>query len=818
MTTFTIIDFCEKYAIKWFPISLTVVRQTDYNEGSKTIENINHPFYKGITQKETPTYKPIMTDFNFLSEDALKQRQSLLYMPGMIQKYNLNCIAMDTSEYYHIDVDAKDHDEQYDEMRAIYPSFPSMRKPYGFHIVCRSSDQWKPSKNRLQFKDDKGVELLCGQWSFCPFYIDNHEADICELEDMENLLVIEPVKIPKSPTTITQGINSDDDAPTRNVRQQNKTIKYEEIEAHCDNLSVDKYLTTGKYDVWICIVWSLRSLGDDYLPIAEKLAKRCGRDIKTYVETYWRNYNSSKGVNIGTLFYYSKKSDPIRYRELKMEFSSSIEQKIYRELNLDNMIKTACESDFADIFYNTFKDELMLIRANLYIYFENEWRIEAANKAEGILLKVVNEWTKTYMGCCFTYMGQQKALVVDNPDLLKEYAELDKGLLKTTQGIKRINFCRNVAAFVKSKLSCVFYKKEFDIGVQDHYNLHFKNGVLEIKNNIFRDRCYYDYVTQWLDYDYIKPNMIKKEVSSDVEDFYNKIQPDEEQRRFTLEYLALCLTANVSHQKFKMNVGYSAQNGKSTEIAIHEKVLPIYTKKLKGDTFVLGYAKRHKHIISLLSNPIRMAYVEELPEKKLDIEFVKDFVDGRKLECEVMFGTEEQHSIQAKLMTCSNNDFNGKTDEGIKRRGLIQHYTCKFLEDDGINVLDDSKHIYKKIKGYEDKFDCPYYKSAYIHLLMKYVGVFNPPDLNTRKFVEICEENDTFKNKLYDAYVFTGSETDCVFWKDICLLFGSQSGKEDRKMISNDMNRLNVKYNKDYSFGVGRKGGYVGLKEIFERS
>ena len=57
MTTFTMIDFCEKHAIKWFPISLTIVRQTDDNEGSKTLNNINHPLYKGVTQKGTPTYK-----------------------------------------------------------------------------------------------------------------------------------------------------------------------------------------------------------------------------------------------------------------------------------------------------------------------------------------------------------------------------------------------------------------------------------------------------------------------------------------------------------------------------------------------------------------------------------------------------------------------------------------------------------------------------------------------------------------------------------------------------------------------------------------
>jgi hypothetical protein len=622
---------------------------------------------------------------------------------------------------------------------------------------------------------------------------------------------------PKSPTTVIESV-SDDEQKIMEINLKYKPkpkphdINYNKIQEHANNISVDKFMTTGKYDFWKRIMWALRSLDDDdYKDIAITLAKKCGRDIDKYVTPYWNNYNFGKGVNIGTLLHYSKESNLIKYNELNIKYSSSVKQKIFKDLNLENMIKSACESDFATIFYNTFKHELVLNDKNIYVYYKNEWRIEPKNESN-ILLSLINDWTIEYLRCCFTYLGLQKAEAINNTDLLKEYAELDKTLMKTTQGIKRMNFCKNVSGFVKAKLATVFDKKIFDIGEEDHYNLHFKNGVYDIKNKIFRERCYYDYVTMFLNYDYIPSCNIDNKIKLFVEDFYKKIQPNAEQRRFTLEYLALCLTANMGHQKFKMNVGYTASNGKSTEIAIHEKVLPIYTKKLNKDTFVLGYSKRHKHIISLLNNPIRLAYVEELPEKKLDIEFVKDFVDGRKLECEVMFGTENISTIQAKLMTCSNNDFNGKTDEGIKRRGLIQHYQSKFLTDDGINVFDDDKHIYKKIKGYEEIFDDAMYKNAYIHLLLQYVNNFEPPKLNADKFEEICEENDTFKNKLFDEYNFTGLEEDKIYWKDIATLFGAVYGKEDRKMISNDMKRLNIQYNPNISFGRGKKGGYIGLK------
>ena len=444
--------------------------------------------------------------------------------------------------------------------------------------------------------------------------------------------------------------------------------KYEEIKDHVENISEAKYLKTGKYDDWIHIMWALRSLEDnDYKAIAIDLAKRCGRDKTQYVDTYWNNYSSAKGWTVATIFHYSKMSDEKAYNALKIKYGSSSSKTIYSNLTIGNMMKFASESDFADVFYNQFKNNLVLDGANLYLYYNNKWRMENEAKPN-ILINMIDNWVKEYMKCCFNFIGSSKAEAIDDKDKLAELTKIDKDLLKMNMGIKKVNFCKNVACFLKSKMAVVFDKKPFDIGEQDHYNINFKNGVYEMKTGIFRDRCYYDYITKWLDYDYMETTTIPQSIHDDVLDFFQKIQPNEEQRNFTLGYLSYALTGNIDKQKFKMNVGYSAQNGKSTEMGIHDMCFPIYTKKLNRETFELGYTKRHKHIIDLLNNPIRLAYVEELSEKKQDIEFLKDFIDAKKITCEVVFGTDDVKKIQAKLMTCSNHDFNGKTDEGIKRR------------------------------------------------------------------------------------------------------------------------------------------------------
>jgi len=615
--------------------------------------------------------------------------------------------------------------------------------------------------------------------------------------------------IPKSPTTITEGIISDEELP---IGKQNNSVDYNEILEHANNIDM-KYLCSGQYSNWIKIVWALRSSNDiSYKNIAIKLAKRCGRDIKTYVDTYWDNY-TDKGINMGTIFYYSLESNKSQYLKIKIKYSPSVDKQIFDNLTLDNMIKSANESDFADIYYETYKKNLVANEDKIYIYYNNEWRMEDENKPH-ILLNNINEWLKSYIKCCFTFLGQQKADAIDDKEEMKKLKELDDLIIKVNNGIKRVNFCKNVLTFIRSKLAVVFNKPVFDVGEQDHNNIHFNNGVYEMKNKLFRWRCYFDYVTKWLDYDYIPVENIDENIKNKVMEFFEKTQPDKTQRDFTLGYLSYCLSGCIDKQKFKMNVGYSASNGKSTEMGIHDMCFPIYTKKLVSDTFVLGYAKRHKHIIELLNNPIRLAYVEELPEKKLDIEFLKDFVDAKKISCEVMFGTDQVKKIQAKLMTCSNHDFHGKTDEGIKRRGMIQHYNSRFLKDDGNNEFSDEKHIYKRVDGFEKQFICPYFKNAYFHLLLKYYDNLVVPKINEDKFKEVCDDNDYFKNKLLEVYEITEDYECKVYWKDIAYLFGQQVNKEDRKALDGDMKRLDIPYSKDETIGRGKKGCYLGLKKI----
>lgn len=102
--------------------------------------------------------------------------------------------------------------------------------------------------------------------------------------------------------------------------QTNTSIKYDEIEAHANNISF-KYI--DQYPHWIKIIWGFKSLGNDYMELARFISKKSPKYTEDGFDISWDN-NDIKTGNIGIIFNYSKLSDPIKYKELKIQWTEPI--------------------------------------------------------------------------------------------------------------------------------------------------------------------------------------------------------------------------------------------------------------------------------------------------------------------------------------------------------------------------------------------------------------------------------------------------------------------------------------------------------------
>lgn len=704
-------------------------------------------------------------------------------------------------------------------------------------LKSQTNGGWKNASDNINFTD--GEILTRMTWEYKDGEVFNYNGIIPTLNwgDVKNYLTpmeqnkwnmrcdmeytpLATKKVHKKNNTVVVETEQHTQPKKKQKKEKDHEDEYLKTLDHADNISLD-YIKEGKYSTWITLVWALRSVNDDdYIDIAYHLADRCGRDRKTYVDDYWTKY-TEKGLNLGTFYHYSKMSNYKKYNEINYKYAPNMEQKLKDLIDIQTLDKTVNESDCATYFHNFYKTDLVLDRTanKLYIYYDNEWRAEDA-KEPLILYNQISKYFDTFIKICWLKYGEEQYRVaqIENDKMRKAeqdtLKELHRAISCLTKKVKGISFNKNVGTFVKTKLAVCFNNKIFDVGVQDHYNINFKNGVYDMKEKIFRQRCYFDYITTWLDYDYIEPENIPKEATGFVDEFFKKLQPEKEQRDFQLAWLSYCLTGSVDKQLFKMNIGV-ASNGKSAEMSIHQKCFPIYIKKLNAETFDKNYTKRHKHIADLLNKPIRIAYIEELSQKKLDVDFLKDFVDAKQINCEIMFGTDETKAIQAKLQTNSNHTFNAKTDDGLKRRGLIQKYNSLFQKKEDWDG-DVENHHYLRVDGIDKPFENVEYKNAYFHLLLQYTDKLTIPKSCVENFQEVCDDNDLFKIKFEETFDITGNVNDVVNWKEIArLVGGAKEGKEERNKISNDMERMKIKYDKEKKKDRV-KGCYIGIKNIAE--
>jgi phage/plasmid-associated DNA primase len=748
-----ICDFCDRYGIKYFGISLKI------GNGKKTPEYV--PLYKAT---------PKMTDFKTLSLEQLKERQENVEL--------FDYIAMDTSEYHHIDIDYKDG-EEYDteatewveNISELSPFFKSMTKSRGKHIIIKS-DNGLGKNNRPQsiFKD---IEFLNGQWSFVKRSekVYNSDSDIYDFDDDDIKEFIQTV--PTIQKVSDDGYSSGTVTPIINDTKLAQVL----------NL-----IPPEDYDTWTRCVWALKNDGEHNYELAKEWSKRSNKYEEDAFEKLWEN--GRHGVTLGTVYFLANKIAPELYRRFYIKTSLS---------NNDDAL--------ADTFIKLQNDNVIYSNETVYIYKKN-WISERPKNCLQ-LKKLVRETLHEYIlnveiDFNKSMIGKSEAEQRD----MKATKDLIKKIFDKVSTRSQID---NITAFVLQDLASMNHNIEFDLGEEQYFNLHFRNGVYELDNKRFRKRTQSDYITQFLDWDYNEN--VDSTILNELREFYGKIQPDKSQYKFMLQWLGYGLTGSVKHQKFKMNIGYSASNGKSTEFKIHDKVFPIYTMKLDNKTFQHGYSKRHKQIIHLVQRPVRFAYCEELENKKLDSDFLKEIVDGANINCEVMYGTSTTKTIQAKISTCSNKDFNLEGDQGVMRRGLVQNYTSQFKEE----YKEDNfqTHKYSKIKDYEKRFSDDKYKNAYLQLLIENYDIdFNVPKSNEEQFKQILEEYDEVGSVLSGIFELTGEDSDRISKNEMLALVNEKlSGKklEWRELLS-EMKKKGVQYSRQKRSPDGEQGCFIGIK------
>jgi len=237
-----------------------------------------------------------------------------------------------------------------------------------------------------------------------------------------------------------------------------------------------------------------------------------------------------------------------------------------------------------------------------------------------------------------------------------------------------------------------------------------------------------------------------------LNDFFTKVFPNENLRRYVLTLLAACLEGNNREQKFYIMTG-GGGNGKSVLINLMRFTFGEYQTSLNTAALTRKRPESgaaNPDIITLKSK--RFIYMQEPDEgEKLNTARIKQFTGGDIVEARGLFADQEKFKIMGRIFF-STNDLPPVTtmDGGTWRRMEVLPFVSAF-KPKGHAEINPAKNVFEMDPNLEDKFKQPSMRAAFLRLLLHYweerylkVGLSSPPECVLEAINNYKADNDSF--------------------------------------------------------------------------
>ena len=358
------------------------------------------------------------------------------------------------------------------------------------------------------------------------------------------------------------------------------------------------------YSDWMTIGWSLFCISDgavEGMNLWLDFSRRCGEKFDESVCRYEWSKMVKKDMTIGTLKYYAKQDNVSKYNDFVHKLMiPHIDKSLYGSHN-----------DIAKALYEQYGDKMVcssITYKEWWVFEHHIWK----KMDDGIALrsKISDEIVKHY-----EKMGQEMF------QKLASCQEHEKALYneKLTRAQKLINNLKS-APFknnVMKEAMEVFYNSHFNEKLDANpWIVGFKNGVYDVKTQIFRPGRPDDYVSKQLGVTY-DTNMDENDQRViDVLDFLEKIFPDESVRNYFLDHSSDVFIGG-NPQKLVAVWSGEGDNGKSVTQSLFEKMLSNYSIKLPTSIIVGKRTQASAACPELVraGNGVRWAVLQE-PDQK----------------------------------------------------------------------------------------------------------------------------------------------------------------------------------------------------------
>ena len=312
---------------------------------------------------------------------------------------------------------------------------------------------------------------------------------------------------------------------------------------------------------WIRIGWILFNIGEGSNEALDQwisFSSRCEDKFDETICIYEWDRMVKKDLGLGTLRHLAKLDNPKKYEEFKKEQTKT---------HLKDSIKGS-HNDIAKALYSMYGDEFVCASISgktWYQFRKPVW--EEVEEGTTLRARISEDIVKDLTKMLSELNKEVEENAEDKSDV-NVIMKRSQQIYKLIANLKSAPYKNNI---MKEAME-VFYDRRFKAKLnQNGHLIAFKNGVYDLKNNIFRDGLPEDFLSKHIPIEYKEYNESDEDVQNVIE-FLQKIFPDKSVRTYFLDTYSDIFVGGNPQKKVYLWTG-DGDNGKSITQTFFEKML-----------------------------------------------------------------------------------------------------------------------------------------------------------------------------------------------------------------------------------------------------
>lgn len=530
-------------------------------------------------------------------------------------------------------------------------------------------------------------------------------------------------------------------------------------------LSTDR---AEKYEQWIRVGWCLHNISPSeenfqlWMDFSARSTKSSGNNTTQLKRDWmngWRKHDDGPRLTERSLRKWARDDNLEAYKKIQDEFIGEfIRQEVEpTHFHIAKLMKK--------LYGPNYIASLTARNTDWYKYDDDKNMWKKLNQGMELSMKVCTEVAGAISDAASKVMRDAGL----NPKMREHLQEKAKQLLKVQTSLFNNGFTNSVMKMAEMQ----FYEEDFHNKLNINPNLFAcANGMLELRvpgeddrdHVVFRQGRPEDYMSFLagqnhpemgaINYTKYDPNL---PVQAEIADFFAKLFPSPELRRYTLRLLASCLEGANREQCFYVATGVGG-NGKSKLVELMRMTFGDYQTSLQSTVLT------RKRPEAGAANPEIMAakcrrfiYLQEPDDKEpINTSRMKQFSGEDMVEARALYGDQEKFVIMGKLfMMCNKLPPVTTMDRGTWRRIRVIEFISKFVLPDHPEYLAGRPNVFlidpmldKKLRQWREPF-----LSLLVHI---YETEYIPYGLNPVP-AEVMKASDKYKGD-FDTFARFRSE------------------------------------------------------------